>query len=134
MARLVLDTNSLLQCISHRSRYHDLWLSLIDGRNIFCVTTEILQEYAEILDRKAGSKFAELALQVITNNPFTLFVTPYYHFNMIVADPDDNKFVDCAIACNAQFIVTEDTHYNVLQNIEFPKVDIIKLDDIILKI
>jgi len=78
MARLVLDTNSLLQCISHRSRYHD--------------------------------------------------------FNMIVADPDDNKFVDCAIACNAQFIVTEDTHYNVLQNIEFPKVDIIKLDDIILKI
>ena len=84
MARLVLDTNSLLQCISRRSRYHDLWLSLIDGRNIFCVTTEILQEYAEILERKAGSKFAELALEVITNNfkDYRLF------FNLRVIKPE----------------------------------------------
>ena len=87
MARLVLDTNSLLQCISRRSRYHDLWLSLLDGRNTLCVTTEILEEYAEILERKTSPKFAELALNVITNNPYTLFVTPYYHFRLIVADP-----------------------------------------------
>lgn len=104
MARLVLDTNSLLQCISHRSRYHDLWLSLFDGRNTFCVTTEILQEYAEILERKTSTRFAELALDVITNNPHTLFVTPYYQFQLIEADPDDNKFVDCAVASNAKFI------------------------------
>ena len=134
MARLILDTNSLIQCISRRSKYHDLWLSLIDGRNTLCVTTEILQEYAEILERKTSVKFAELAISVITNNPYTLFVTPYFHFHLIVADPDDDKFVDCAVACNAKFIVTEDTHYNVLQDIDFPKVDIIKLDDIITQI
>ena len=75
MARLVLDTNSLLQCISRRSRYHEVWLSLLDGRNTLCVTTEILEEYAEILERKTSPKFAELALNVITNNPYTLFVT-----------------------------------------------------------
>lgn len=96
MARLVLDTNSLLQCISRRSRYHDLWLSLLDGRNELCVSTEILDEYAEILERKTSPKFTELALDVITNNPYTVFITPYFHFNLIVADPDDNKFVDCA--------------------------------------
>ena len=111
-----------------------MWLSLIDGRNTLCVTTEILQEYAEILERKTSVKFAELAISVITNNPYTLFVTPYFHFHLIVADPDDDKFVDCAVACNAKFIVTEDTHYNVLQDIDFPKVDIIKLDDIITQI
>lgn len=134
MARLVIDTNSLLQCISRRSRYHDLWLSLLDGRNYLCVTTEILAEYAEIIEQKSSSKFAELALDVITNNPYTLFITPYYHFKLIVADPDDDKFVDCAVASNAKFIVTEDSHYDVLRDLDFPRIDVIKLDDIILRI
>ncbi len=64
MARLVLDTNSLLQCISRRSLYHDLWISLMDGRNNLCVTTEILEEYTEIIERKTTARFAELALDV----------------------------------------------------------------------
>ena len=42
--RLVLDTNSLIQCVSRRSRYHDLWLSFAEGLNTLCVTTEILDE------------------------------------------------------------------------------------------
>ena len=134
MARLVIDTNCLLQCISRRSRYHDLWLSLLDGRNELCVTTEILAEYAEIIGRKSSPKFAELTLDVITNNPYTLFITPYFHFNLIVADPDDDKFVDCAVASNAKFIVTEDSHYDVLRDLDFPRVEIIKLDDIIKKL
>jgi putative PIN family toxin of toxin-antitoxin system len=131
MARLVLDTNSLLQCISRRSKYHELWLSLLDGRNELCVSTEILEEYAEILERKTSAKFAELALDVISNNPYTVFITPYYHFKLIVADPDDDKFVDCAVASNAKFIVTEDSHYDVLRDLDFPHVDVIKLDEII---
>ena len=99
-----------------------------------CVSTEILAEYAEILERKTSPKFAELALNVIANNPYTQFVVPYYHFRLIAADPDDNKFVDCAVAGSAKYIVTEDGHYDVLKDIDFPKVDIIKLDDIILKL
>ena len=130
MARLVLDTNSLIQCIARRSPYHDLWLSFLDGRNDLCVTTEILDEYAEILERVASPKFAELALDVITNNPYTIFTHPFYNFHLITADPDDDKFVDCAVASNAKFIVTEDSHYNVLKNVVFPVVEIIKLDEI----
>ena len=91
MARLVLDTNSLIQCISRQSQYHDLWLSFLDGRNILCVSTEILAEYTEILETKTSAAFAELALEVITNNPYTEFITPWYHFNAIKADPDDNR-------------------------------------------
>ena len=128
MSCLVLDTNTLIQCISRRSRYHELWRSFLDGRNQLCVTTEILAEYAEILERKTSATFASLALDVIINNPYTLFVTPYYKFNVITTDPDDNKFVDCAVAANARFIVTDDHHYNVLLDLEFPKVSIIKLD------
>lgn len=129
MARLVLDTNSLIQCIARRSRYHAIWLSLLDGRNRLCVSNEILEEYEEILERKAGHTFATLAIHVIVNNPHTLFITPYYHFHLIKADPDDNKFVDSAVAGNATFIVTEDHHYDVLRQTDFPKVNIVTLDE-----
>ena len=95
-----------------------------------CVTTEILLEYAEILERNTSARFSELALDVITNNPYTLFVSPFYHFRVITADPDDDKFVDCAVASNAKYIVTEDAHYEVLKNYVFPNVEIIKLDEI----
>jgi Predicted nucleic acid-binding protein, contains PIN domain len=105
--------------------------SFQDGRNVLCVTTEILNEYAEILERFTSHSFTEYVLNVITNNPYAEFITPYYHFNLIKADPDDNKFVDCAIASNAKFIVTEDSHYNELKTLDFPKVNIIKLDEII---
>ena len=134
MSKLVIDTNCLLQCISRRSRYHDLWLSLLDGRNEMCVSTEILEEYAEVLERYASPEFAEAALGVILNNPYTLFVNVYYHFKLIEADPDDNKFVDCAVASNAKFVVTEDSHFEVLKKIDFPKIEVIGLDEIIQQI
>ena len=127
--RLVLDTNSLIQCVSRHSRYHDLWLSFIDGHNQLCVTTEILNEYVEILQRETTENFASILLEVILNNPNTLFINVFYKFNLITADPDDNKFIDCAIAAQAKYIVTEDHHYDVLRDLEFPKVDIIGLDD-----
>lgn len=128
MSRLVLDTNSLIQCISRRSRYHELWRSFLDGRHILCVSTEILDEYMEVLERNTSVLFAQLALDVITNNPYTEFVNPWYRFNAIKSDLDDNKFVDCAIAANAKFIVTDDHHYDELKNMKFPQVVTIKLD------
>lgn len=131
MSRIVLDTNSLIQCISHRSSYHDIWLSVIDGRNLLCVSNEIIEEYNEILEQKTSRDYATLAVNVILNNPYTVFVTPFYHFDLIKADPDNNKFMDCDIAANAKFIVTEDHHYAILAQIDFPKVDIVKLDDML---
>ena len=131
MSRLVIDTNCLIQCISRRSAYHDLWLSLLYGRNSLCVSTEILDEYAEIIEKYTSPVFAESALGVITNNPFTLFINPYFNFKLISADPDDNKFIDCAIAANAKYVVTEDSHFEILKHIDFPKVNLISLDDII---
>lgn len=127
--RIVLDTNSLIQSISPKSIYHDVWLSVLSGRNTLCISNEILEEYAEILNRLAGKTTAELVLNTIIECKNVVFLTPYYHFNLITSDPDDNKFVDCAIQANARYIVTNDHHYDVLRQIEFPKVGIIKLTD-----
>lgn len=129
MSRLVLDTNALIQILPRKSVYRPVWNSFLDGSNILCVSNEIIEEYAEILSARVGKEITNLVLNGIITRPTTVFITPYYHYHFIEADPDDDKFVDCAIAAGAKFIVTEDRHYNVLKRIDFPKVDIIGLDD-----
>ena len=52
--------------------------------------------------------------------------TRYFEWNAIVNDPDDNKFFDCAVAASADFIVTQDKHFNILKQIPFPSVVAIK--------
>lgn len=128
MERIVVDTNCLVQIIPHRSRYNALWRAIRRGRYNMCVTTEILEEYEEILARLASPEVARVVLEAIINNPATMFITPYFKFDIIKADADDNKFVDCAVAGQARFIVTEDRHYDVLRGTGFPIVDIIGLD------
>lgn len=128
MSRIVLDTNSLIQSIPSKSIYHAIWQSSLDGTNTLCVSTEILAEYEEILQRLTNVDTAQLVIELIVNNPHTLMFSPYYHFALITSDPDDNKFVDCAIVASAKYIVTEDHHYDVLKSCSFPKVDVIDLD------
>ena len=42
-------------------------------------------------------------------------VEPTYFWRAIVHDPDDNTFVDAAVAGDAEWIVTEDTHFQALE-------------------
>lgn len=128
MSRIVLDTNSLIQSVPRQSKYRPIWNSFLDGANELCVSTEILEEYEEILERLVNIRVAKYTIDLIINNPFTVFVTPYYNFKLIESDSDDNKFVDCAIAANAKFIVTEDRHFDILKRCKFPKVEIQGLD------
>lgn len=52
----------------------------------------------------------------------------YFRWNLIEADPDDNKFVDCAISANVQFLVSNDGHFRVLKEVDFPPVGVINAD------
>ena len=127
--RIVLDTNCLIQCVAHHSVYHSVWRSIVTGRNTLCVSNEILFEYNEILQRFFSPQFANAVLDAIEESKFVEFIHPDYRFNLITADPDDNKFVDCAIQANARYIVTNDHHYDVLRQINFPVVDVMALND-----
>ena len=127
--RIVLDTNCLIQSVSPRSKYHAVWESFVSGENRLCITNEIIEEYIEILQKLVGYEVSEYIVKTIINSPFTEFFTPYDHFELIKADPDDNKFVDCAIVAHARYVVTNDHHYDVLKEIPFPKVQIISIQD-----
>jgi len=52
----------------------------------------------------------------------------YYKWNLISADPDDNKFIDCALNASADYIVTNDKHFNVLKVINFPPIKVIDIE------
>jgi putative PIN family toxin of toxin-antitoxin system len=131
MSRYVLDTNSLIQVLPRRSKYRFIWNRILDGEDQLCVTTEILEEYLEILTKLTNESVARNTIELIINNPSTVFITTYYHFNLITADPDDNKFVDCAVAANAKCIITNDKHFNVLNDYDFPRVSFLRLDQMV---
>lgn len=66
------------------------------------------------MQRLISVEVAEYVIKTIVNSPFVEFITPFYHFNLIASDPDDNKFVDCAVAARAHCIVTNDHHFDAV--------------------
>ena len=129
MRRIVLDTNCLLQALPTRSPYHKIWTDVLAGKISLCVNTEILIEYEEILAVKTTREIAHNIVEAIARLHTTLFQDAYYHFGLIEQDLDDNKFVDCAVAADAEYIVTNDTHFNILKEIDWPKVLVVTIQD-----
>ncbi len=128
MNNVVLDTNCLIASLSRRGHYFEVWRGLLQGKYTLCVSNEILEEYEEIIAQKTNGIIAANVIQTLINSPYVCLITPYYRFNLIKSDNDDNKFVDCAIAANATFIVSEDAHFQILKDISFPQVDVIRLN------
>ena len=131
MSKIVLDTNCLVQCIPSRSRYRNIWNSILEGKNTLCVSNDILEEYEEILQKLTGLEIAKLIIDYLVTSPHVVFCDPYFNFNLIQNDPDDNKFVDCAICANAKLIVTEDHHFDILKQCDFPRIPVMGLDEFI---
>ncbi len=129
MQNIVLDTNSLVMAISANNEYYKVWQDFLDGKYNLCISNEILEEYVEVIGRNLKPLLADMISYVILNSENVVLVDPTYSFGLITADPDDNKFVDCAIVANARYIVTQDRHFNVLKDIQFPRVEVIGIDD-----
>ena len=127
--KIVLDTNCLVVSIQEYSRHHWLWQAFRNKKIVLCYTSEILSEYFEILSRYYSVSLAESTIEAILNASNAMPVTVYYNWNLITADPDDNKFVDCAISANAKYIVSSDRHFKVLEDIDFPKVNVSTIDE-----
>jgi putative PIN family toxin of toxin-antitoxin system len=113
--------------MSDRSPYHWVYIALIQGEYELCVTTDILFEYAEIVERHMGLAASESLQGTLGNLSNVILTTSYFRFDLITKDRDDNKFVDCAVAANAHFIVSEDKDFRILEKIPFPRVEVLNL-------
>ena len=129
MNPVVIDTNCLLQIISRKSPYRPIWDAFLDGRYDLCVSNDILEEYQEILGQQITPSIAENVVLLILNRENVRLVDPHFRMELITADPDDNKFVDCAFAAGADYLVSEDSHFDVLLTTPFPQLNLVTLDE-----
>lgn len=115
--RAVSDTDVLLVSISDRPPFHWIYEGLRKGLYIG----------GEHRDRpwmrggfRARDHLVSGARRALERNPFVLSVHRHYRWNLIEADADDNKFTDCAIAGDADCVVTNDKRFNGLRDTAFP--------------
>ena len=113
------------------SPYRKIWDDFLKGKLTLCVTNEIIEEYLEIIEQKTNANIASNVVSVILSQKNVEFVTPYYKLHLIHADEDDNKFVDCAFAAGASCIVSNDAHFKILNEVEFPRIFVVNIKDFV---
>ena len=126
--KIVLDTNCLLRAVPKKSDFHSILTALQQGRYKLCCSNAILMEYEELLARFYPKQVVANTMNFIFYSTNTLLITPYYQWGLIPTDPDDNKFVDCALNAGADYIVTNDRHFNVLKSLGFPPIKVIDME------
>lgn len=126
--RVLLDTNVLVVSLARHLKYHWVFERLVAGEYQLIVTNEILTEYQEQIAKRYGLPYTEAQLDFLLLLPNVVGVTPFYRWRLIKDDPDDDKFVDAAVAANADYIVTNDKHFRLLQDLDFPPVRTVTLD------
>ena len=126
--RIVLDTNALLISISKNSKYRIIFDHFLSKKFTLIISNEILSEYAEIIALKANATISNNITEMLLSASNVEKQDVFFKWQLIEIDKDDNKFVDCSIAGNADYIVTNDKHFGVLKYIEFPPITIINID------
>ncbi len=127
--RVVLDTNILLVSISSKSKYHWIFSNLLNNTYELYISNEVLLEYEEIISSKYNEEVAKDVIRTLLLLENVILVTPFFKWDLIADDKDDNKFVDCYLISNSDVLVSNDRHFNILKEIEFPKINVIKIDD-----
>jgi uncharacterized protein len=128
--KIVLDTNVLVNSFLKRSKNYWIWKALEDQQLTLCVTTDILLEYEEIITKRFDDPLlATFVLDALQLMPNLLYIRKDIFFRLIPQDQDDEKFVDCAIAISADYLVTNDRHFSPLKKLPFPILKIVNEDE-----
>lgn len=127
--KIVLDTNVLLVSISRESIYRPIVEALQQQQYELLVTSAMLLEYEEIIGLRSSAEVAMNFLNALQNFSNVCEVEPHYRFRLIPHDQDDEKFVDCAIAGKADYLVTNDSHFKALIEVKFPAVRVLSAQE-----
>jgi len=109
MMRVVIDTNVFVSSFfgGNPRKIIDLWKNV----NInLCLSKDILEEYVDVLQRvglKEEEEIEEL-LSLFAKGFNILFITKTPKIRVVKDDPDDDKFIECAVALKAEVIITGD--------------------------
>lgn len=127
--KIVIDTNIFLVSLPEKSKYRPIFNAYLNNTVDVIITTDIYFEFLEILSNQAKKGIAKYIADSLKAAENVITPEVYYKWNLITADPDDNKFTDAYIAANADYLVTNDTHFNEVKKSRFPQVNIISAEN-----
>lgn len=111
--KAVLDTNVLISGVIATGVPHEIVVKGFEGRYQLIVSVETLTEFRKTL-LKYPDRFQmdedEVQQEVETIRYFAEFVDPDEDITAVEDDPDDDKFLEAAVAGNVDYIVSGDTH------------------------
>ena len=113
--RLLVDTNILISALFF-GRFSKQFLNELLEKNFeVCINDIILAEYEKIIHRKITKK------KILDEKLYTKFLSKVSIFEIksdlkVCRDPDDDKFINCAIDAKAIYIVSGDNDLLTLKN------------------
>jgi putative PIN family toxin of toxin-antitoxin system len=111
MIRLVIDTNVFVSALISTRSIPALLLDEAGKKYTLFISKEILAEVEEVISRKKfGFSTQKISSAMEAIMSFSEIINPELKVDVIKSDPDDNKILECAISCNAQYIVSGDSH------------------------
>jgi hypothetical protein len=107
--KVVIDTNIFVSSFfgGNPRKIVDFWKK---GKIILCLSKDILDEYVDVLQRiglKEEEEIEEL-LSLFAKGFNIVFTTKTPKIKAVKDDPDDDKFIECAVALKAEVIITGD--------------------------
>lgn len=109
--KIVLDTNVLISGVFFTGPPYEILKAWRDGRIQILISEEIIEEYrrvGELLSKQFSDIEFGPILQLLTIN--AEFVQPRKLTAQVCEDPDDDKFLECAISGKSNLIVSGDNH------------------------
>jgi putative PIN family toxin of toxin-antitoxin system len=117
--RVVLNTNVLISAVISTGVPHDVVVAGYEGEFQLIVSEATVTEFRETLQKypdRFGLTDEEIRTEVETLQYFAEFVDPDEEVNAVEDDPDDDKFLEAAVAGNAQYLVSGDQHLLTLDS------------------
>lgn len=127
--KLVLDTNVLLVSLPEFTPWHWIIKALLNSQFTLLVTNDMVVEYDEKMLKRYNAANTKDLLDLFLKLENVQLIDPAFKWNLISADADDNKFVDCAVAGNADFIVSNDRHFQILKKVGFPGISVLTVSE-----
>ena len=117
MIRVVVDTNVFISSFfgGNPRKVIALWTS---GEITLCLSKPIVDEYVEVLRRLElqDEKELEELLSLFAHGFHLLYTAKTPELHVVEEDPDDDKFIECAVALKTKFVITGDSAIRKIQD------------------
>lgn len=125
--KIVIDTNIYISAIFWGGKPREI-VDLGRSEKILIFTSSAIEnELAEKLSTKFGLAEDEVKNILLDFSTFTIPTAVSIHVEAVSDDPEDNKFIECAITCDADYIVSGDGHLLSLK--EYAGIKILKASE-----